>query len=211
MLSGSRYQVSSLPSSENADVAAHGQGLAIGADGHLGFIDLAVARIENVAVLIFQTVALHVPDEGNAEHRCILAVVGAFRADLIGVFAGQRKHLGDGALENAVVIDHQKPDHRFAVFQFLPQPRRAGFGRQPPTASIRTSAANAAIATDVPQSKSGSCNPHQLSSPGSGRAMNEDYGHFTDGSSAADGHAAQFSAFRCDSLAITPHLRWRIN
>ena len=55
-VSGSRCQVSSLPNSEMPDIAAHRQRLAIGADGHLGLVDLAVARIEHVAVLVFQSV-----------------------------------------------------------------------------------------------------------------------------------------------------------
>ena len=40
-----------------ADIAAHGQFLAVGADGHLGMIDLAIARIEHVAVLVLQSPA----------------------------------------------------------------------------------------------------------------------------------------------------------
>src|SRR5450756_258254 len=86
-------------------------------------IDLAVARIEHVAVLVFQSVALHVPDEGNSEHRRVLAVIGAFGADIVARLAGQRKRLGDDAFEDAVVIDHEKPHYGLAVLEPLPQPR----------------------------------------------------------------------------------------
>ena len=76
-----------LAEQRDTHIAAHGERLAVGADGHLGLVDLAVARIENVAVLIFQSVALHVADEGHSEHRRVLAVVGAFCANHVGIFA----------------------------------------------------------------------------------------------------------------------------
>src|ERR1700743_2262321 len=63
----------------NADIAAQRQGLPVRAQGHLGVVDLAVAGIEHVAVLIFQTIAFHVADEGDAEPRRVLAIVGALR------------------------------------------------------------------------------------------------------------------------------------
>src|SRR5450432_3197116 len=77
-----------LAEQRNSPIASHRERLTVRADAHLGFIDFAVARIENVAVLVFQAVALHVPDKGNSEQRRVLAVVGAFRAGLVDVFAG---------------------------------------------------------------------------------------------------------------------------
>jgi hypothetical protein len=102
--------------------------LSIGADGHLGLVDLAVARIENVAVLIFQTVALHITDEGQSEQRRVLAVVGAFAADLVRNFTRPWKCLGDRALEDSVVIDDEEPHHHLAVLDLLPEPSGSSFG-----------------------------------------------------------------------------------
>jgi hypothetical protein len=113
-----------LAEQRNPPIAAHRELLAVGADAHLGFINLAVARIENIAVLVLQSIALHIPDEGYSEHRRVLAIVRTFRANIIGgVFAGERERLGDHAFEDAIVIDHEKPRHRLAVLDLLPQPR----------------------------------------------------------------------------------------
>ena len=67
-----------LAQQRDAEIAAHRQRLPIGAQRHLGLVDLAVARIEHVAVLVFQSVALHVADEGRGratahpcDRRCI--------------------------------------------------------------------------------------------------------------------------------------------
>ena len=80
-----------LAEQRDAEIAAHRQRLPVGAQRHLGLVDLAVARIEHVAVLVFQSVALHVADEGDAEPRRVLAIVGAFRAGRIGRIAGHRE------------------------------------------------------------------------------------------------------------------------
>ena len=113
-----------LAEQRDPHIAAHRQRLAVGADAHLGLVNLAVARIENVAVLIFQSVALHIADEGDSEYRRVLAIVGAFCANRVRILAGQRKRLGDHAFEDAVVIDEQEPAHRLAVLDLLPQPGR---------------------------------------------------------------------------------------
>ena len=113
-----------LAEQRDAEIAAHRQRLSVGTERHLGLVDLAVARIEHVAVLVFQAVALHVADEGEAEPRRILAIVGAFRADRIGRIARLEKKLGERAFEDAVVIDHQKPSDRLALLELLPQPGR---------------------------------------------------------------------------------------
>ena len=110
-------------------IAAHGQRLAVRAQRHLRLVDFAVARIEHVAVLVFQSVALHVADEGQSEPGLVLAIVGAFGAERVRVFAGLHKHFGDRALEHdAVAIDHQKPAVRLAVLGLLPQPGGGGTG-----------------------------------------------------------------------------------
>ena len=52
-----------------------------------------------------------------------LAIVNAFFADvdLVGIFTGQQKRLGDHAFEHAILmIEHQNPHHGFAVLDFLP-------------------------------------------------------------------------------------------
>src|SRR5262249_24128408 len=51
-----------LAEQRDAEIAAQDQRLPIGAQRHLGVVDRAVARIENVAVLIFQSIPLHVAD-----------------------------------------------------------------------------------------------------------------------------------------------------
>ncbi len=118
-----------LAEQRDAEIAAHRQRLPIGAQRHLGLVDLAVARIEHVAVLVFQSVALHVADEGHPEPRRILPIVGAFRAGRIGRIAGIEKQFGEHAFEDAVVIDHQEPADRLALLDLLPQPGRRRFHR----------------------------------------------------------------------------------
>src|SRR5262249_49724339 len=105
----------------NAPIAAHGELLSVRAHTHLGVVDLAVARIEHIAVFIGEALALslHISDERNAKHRSILAIIGAFRAD-VRVWVG--KSLGDHTFERAIVmIDDEEPHRRFAVFGLLPQ------------------------------------------------------------------------------------------
>src|SRR5450756_2667730 len=80
------------------EVPADGEPLAIRANRHHGVVHGAVARVENVAILVSQSAALHVPDERDAEHRRILAVIHASGADRIELVLGPWKHLGDGTL-----------------------------------------------------------------------------------------------------------------
>src|SRR5450830_64726 len=108
-------------------VAADGEPLAIRADRHHGAVHGAVARVENVAILISQSAAFHVPDERDAEYRRIPAVIHASGADRIGLVLGPRKEFGDGTLIDALVLDEQKPAYRVAGFvQLLPQTRGGG-------------------------------------------------------------------------------------
>jgi len=117
----------------NANIAAQGQRLAIRAQGHLGAVDLAVAGIEHIAVLIFQTIALHVADEGDTEPGRVLAVVGALRTDPRACTARLGKQFRHHAFEDAVVIDDQHVQPGLAVLDLLPQARRGGLGRRRPS------------------------------------------------------------------------------
>ena len=72
------------PEQRDAEIAADGEHLSVTAEIHLRAIHGAVARIEDVAIHIVQALPLHVPDEGHAEHRLVLPVVGAAGAKLIG-------------------------------------------------------------------------------------------------------------------------------
>jgi hypothetical protein len=101
------------------EVTADREPLAIRADRHLGMVYVAIARIENVAILVLQSAAPHVPDERDAKDRRILAIVHAFGADRIGFVLGPRKTLGDGALIDAIVIHEQKPSYWLAGFVYL--------------------------------------------------------------------------------------------
>ena len=85
----------------DAEIAAHGENLPITADPHERAVHGAVARIEDVAILIFQSLPLHVPDDGHAQHRLVLPVVGAPGAKLIRRVPGPRQRLGDGAFVDA--------------------------------------------------------------------------------------------------------------
>src|SRR4029078_4144084 len=88
-----------LAEQRDAQIAAHSQRLTVRAEAHLSLIDLTVARTEAGAILVFKPLALHVSNDGNSEHRRILAVVGASRADRIRVFAGLWESFGENAFE----------------------------------------------------------------------------------------------------------------
>jgi len=57
---------------------------------------------------------------------------------------GKRERLGDHAFENAVMIEHEKPRHRLAVLDLLPQPAAVGSAARTadPTASSSARPAN---------------------------------------------------------------------
>src|SRR5262249_18504329 len=101
--------------------------LAVGAQRHHGAVDGAVARIDDVAVIVAQSVALHATDEGHAEQRRIPAIVRASGAGRIGSVAGPGKQLRKRALEDAVALHEEKPSHRLAGFVLLLP--KAGDGR----------------------------------------------------------------------------------
>src|SRR6266581_8943115 len=85
----------------NAEVAAHGQRLAVRAQRHDGVVDLAIARIENVAVFIFQAVPPHATHKRQPKQRGVLAVTHAMGTSWIGLVTGSRKQLGDRPFKNA--------------------------------------------------------------------------------------------------------------
>ena len=90
---------------------------------------------------------------------------------------------------DAVVIDHEKPDHRLAVLDLLPQPRGRRLGDPP--APPRRSATRQALLQSKPAIGSASRNldtvsPHHHPPDQCIKAMGADYGHFADGSSARD-------------------------
>ena len=49
----------------NAHIAAKRESSTIGIDGHVRTVNLAIARIEDVATLVFQAVSFHPPDWPN--------------------------------------------------------------------------------------------------------------------------------------------------
>src|ERR1035441_2346144 len=93
-------------------------------------IDLAVARIEDVAVLVDETLALHALDDGQAKRRRILLVALAAGADRMRVFAGIDEHFGDGAFVNTIMLKNEKPaaDSAFLV-DLRPHAGRGRLGR----------------------------------------------------------------------------------
>ena len=119
----------------NAEIAAQSELLAVRAQRHFGMIDLAVARIEDAAVLVDETLALHALDDDEAERRRILLVARAVGADRIRVFAGLEEHLGDGAFVNTIMLKYEKPAADPAVLVDLrPHAGCGGLGRAQRTA-----------------------------------------------------------------------------
>src|SRR6202023_2522591 len=107
--------------------------LPIRAQGSLGAVDLAVAGIEHVSVLIFQTIALHVADEGDTEPGRVLAVVGTLRTDPRACTARLGEKFRHHAFEDTVVIDDQHVKPGLAVLDLLPEARRGGVSRSRPS------------------------------------------------------------------------------
>ncbi len=108
----------------DAEIAAHGQRLTVRADPHHRAVDVAVARIENIAVVVFQAVALHVSDQRQPQQRLILAIVTAARTDRILRIVGPRKQFCNRAFVQAsALLDEQKPADRIAgvAVGLLPQ------------------------------------------------------------------------------------------
>jgi hypothetical protein len=84
-------------------------------------VDFAVARVDDLAVLVSQALPLHAANEREAEDRVIPAVVGTLGAARIAFLTGSWKHLRDRALEDAVMVHEQEPADGPAVLNFLPE------------------------------------------------------------------------------------------
>src|SRR5215471_11692104 len=71
----------------NAEIAAQRERLAIGTECHDRAVDLAVARIDDGAVLVFEALPLHAANQRKTQQGRVFAVVLAAAADLVGIFA----------------------------------------------------------------------------------------------------------------------------
>ncbi len=78
--------------------------MTIGIDGHVRTVNLAIARIEDVATL-----------------GLIPAIICAFRADRTGIISRLEKSLCNGPLVSAAALEDQYPYDRVPSFAFLPQ------------------------------------------------------------------------------------------
>jgi hypothetical protein len=72
-----RRRITRATDQRYAKITADGERLIVQAYRHHRAVDIAVPRIEDVTVLIGEAVALHVPDQRQAEQRRILAVIPA--------------------------------------------------------------------------------------------------------------------------------------
>src|SRR5260370_4617022 len=128
---GQALPVLVLSQEGDAEEAPHGQVLTIGAEAHQGVPFLAIARIENGAVLIVQALPLHALDDGQAEPRRILLIAHALGTERIGRIAGLQEHFDDGALIDAIVLEDEEPRLGLAGFRIdlLPEPGGAGLLR----------------------------------------------------------------------------------
>src|SRR5208282_2805331 len=96
---------------------------------------MAVARIEDAAVLVDKTVALHPLDDDEAERWRVLLVAGAMGANRVWVIAGPEEHLGDGAFISPVMLKNEEPAADPAVRKDLrPHAGCRGLGRGQRTA-----------------------------------------------------------------------------
>ena len=80
-----------------------------------------------VPCVVFQALALHALDDGQAEPRRILLLALALGADRIGRIARLEKHFHDGALIGAIALGDEEPAVGLAGFgiDILPQPGSA--------------------------------------------------------------------------------------
>ena len=92
-----------LPEHRNAEIAAHGEDLAVGTQRHRGAVDRAVARIDDVALprnaLRFMPLMKDMPSNGAFLRSSVHL---AQDRHLIGVLAGPHEQLCKRALEDAV-------------------------------------------------------------------------------------------------------------
>src|SRR5262245_44657227 len=114
----------------NAEIAAHFELLAVGAELHQRAVDRPVARIHDGSVLIAQPVALHSLDQCEPEHRGALLRSFAFFADPVLVFARLEEDLDDIAYVDAAAFRDLEPAFGLAraLVDLLPQPDRGLLG-----------------------------------------------------------------------------------
>ena len=111
----------------NAEIAAHRQRLAVGAHRHHRVVHLAVSGIDDVPVLVSQAQPLHAPDQGQAEERCVPAIIRTSGTDRVGLVAGSGKQLGNSALIGSVALHKEKPpDRASGLVLLLPKPGSRG-------------------------------------------------------------------------------------
>ena len=111
-----------LTEERDRDISPDRELLPVLAQVHPGVIDVAVARIENRAVLVFLAVATHLLDDGQPEHRRVLLLAFAFRADGVRLLARLLRHLDEPALVKAVDLGEVEPGAEFpVVVDLLPE------------------------------------------------------------------------------------------
>ena len=116
-----------LAQQRNAEIAAHHERLAVRRQSHQGVVDVAVARIEDGAVLVGHTVALHAADDVEAEPRLVVAVVLALIADDRRVLSPGFRYIRTIIPSKiAVMVAEQKPAGRLAGVRIDCLPKSGG-------------------------------------------------------------------------------------
>src|SRR5262249_6607741 len=107
------------------------------AQRHDGVVDLAIARIEDIAILVLQAVAPHAAYKRKPEQRRIGPIARTLVASRIGLIARSGEQLGDRTLKNPPEPDDKEPDNwSIRLMELLPYagdrgllPRGNGRGR----------------------------------------------------------------------------------
>src|SRR5262249_43767383 len=115
---------------QHTDVSVHVERLAIFRQRGFGVVDVAVFRIEDLAVSPFPAVALfacEVPEEDQTDDRLTLLCTGAFRACLLRLLPGLWIRLQDLADEFSLVFPQAEHalDLARVLVDALPVTRRA--------------------------------------------------------------------------------------
>src|ERR1051325_6260643 len=98
-------------------VAAHRELLSVRAEPHDRVVDGTVARIEDGAALILQSIAPHVFDECQSQHwRVPLASLALGAPPSRGILTVLRKHLDDLPVVGLAALVDPKPSARLARF-----------------------------------------------------------------------------------------------
>jgi hypothetical protein len=88
------------------------EGLTIWAQRHLGSVYCAIARVEDIAVLVRQSLPLHAADRRKTEDGCVSTGVDAFAADRIWWALESRERFRDRAFVDPVAFDKKEPRDR---------------------------------------------------------------------------------------------------